>query len=135
MESKSYIITWYANALKIGSRIMALGICEKTGCVSHIAVYQPNKPITEQYLKTLIIHNVYADDHECEDGKFCLNVDCPLNKASLAYWRKTYGIRTAEDLKLLHTRMEEVKVELKLKVLEDHQQCCFEKAPMVIKRS
>jgi hypothetical protein len=132
-DNTKYIITWYINVLKIGTRRLALGICEKTGCVSHVAVCHPDKPATMESLKPFIVHDVYVDGG-CEDARFCIDVECPYNKADLAYWKK-YGLRTTSDLQIMRAKMEAVKDELKLKVLEQNRQCQYDKAPMVIRRT
>jgi hypothetical protein len=130
---KKYSVTWYLNVAKIGKSVVALGICEKTKCVSHIAIYQPNKPIGKQFLKTLIIQDVLANG-ECEDGHFCLNLECPLNGTDLTYWKK-FGVKTEDDLRKLHKVIEQVKVKLNLKVEEHGKQCYFEKPPLRLRKT
>ena len=133
MTVKKYTVTWYTNAVKIGKSVMALGLCEKTGNVSFIAAYRLNKPIGEEFLKTLILQDVYAND-SCEDGRFCINVECPLNKPDYDYWKK-YAVQSLQELQRLHQRMEEVKNKLDLKVTKHGQQHHFTKTPLKYKKT
>jgi glutaredoxin len=119
-KSKSYIITWYCNAVKIGRSSLNVAVCEKTGCVSHLST---------SGLNPIMVHNVYVSEDGCQDGEFCVNVDCPLCKKDLHYWR-THGIETVEDLQKLHTEMEKIREELQLQVKDRGMASHYEKAPI-----
>jgi hypothetical protein len=84
----------------------------------------------------LIVHDVFADriSQTCEDGKCCLDISCPYNKADPKLMKK-YGIRNRQDLENVHRTAERLKLKGELKTGELHSQIYYEKAPIVVKKA
>ena len=127
-------VTWFCNAVKPSKRsrtIIDLGYCSYGEGVAFIAVYDPNKPITSQALKPMIIHDVFIQVEKklCEDALWCINLTCPLNKAEPRYF-KHYGAKTRVALEKLHAVLEDVQRELKLHEGPLGVLTCYKKTPI-----
>lgn len=57
-----------------------IGICHKTKQIRGLGTT----------LDSLIVRNVYVDEKTCEDGYYCLDFSCPLNKASVVSLKRQY---------------------------------------------
>ena len=132
MGIKRACVTWYDNAVRLGKRVLALGYCEHGKGVAFISVYYPDKPITEEWLKLLVIRDVLFDDKGCNDAKWCFNLKCPLNRAELKHFRK-YGFSSLEQLKSFHETLEDAAKKLKLEPRGSTVQV-FKHAPLRLKR-
>ena len=130
--SSPQAVTWYVNCLRFredGSAV-SLGICGYSNKVAHIAVFDPDKPANAEVLKTMIIRDVFVvPGVDCEDGRYCVNTDCPLNRASISFFRK-YGIRSKGELERLHELVEDARAKLNLKSLESGG-CFFYERPLL----
>ena len=116
MDYEKYPITWYVNVIRLGKRgrkYLSLAICGYSKKVSRLAVINPQRPIGHEFLKVLLVRDVIISKNECEDAKYCLDLSCPHNKASIKYFKK-YGVKTEEDLKEFHQKMEEIREKLNL---------------------
>lgn len=135
MTVQRCVITWYCQAVKLSKRssqVISFGICSYQNNVAFIAIYNPHATMNEESLKPLIIHDVYVEDGECEDACHCLNVDCPLNKADLDYFKRKLGVRSDKKLQDLHILFEQIKRDLKLTVRPLGENAIFEKPPIYI---
>lgn len=94
-------ITWFSNAAKIGKTAVSLGYCSFGRGVALATPYNCS------LLYTLLIHDVYYNDLECEDEKWCFNLKCPLNKAETKYFAK-YGLKSFSEVKNAHSIFEEI---------------------------
>jgi len=129
-------VTWFCNAVKTSKRsrtIIDLGFCNYGSGVAFIAVYNPNKPITEQFLKTMVIKDVFINVEKkiCEDCAWCINLSCPLNKAEVQHFKR-YGANTRKAVEKLHVLLENIKKELKLEPKPIGTLACYEKTPIYI---
>jgi hypothetical protein len=127
-------VTWFCNAVKTSKRsrtIIDLGFCSQGSGVAFIAVYDPNKPITEQFLKTIVIKDIFinVEKKTCEDAKWCINLSCPLNKAEVRHF-KQYGANTRKAVEKLHVLLENIKKELKLEPKSIGTLVHYEKTPI-----
>ncbi|MEM3770676.1 MAG: hypothetical protein QXG76_05790 [Candidatus Bathyarchaeia archaeon] len=130
-------VTWFDNAVKIGrKRVLALGFCGYGGGVAFIAVYNPNEPITQEWLKLIAVKDVlygkWKGEDGCDDSQWCLNLKCPYNRAELKHFKK-YGVQSVEDLKRLHGFLEECAGKLGLES-QGSVVLSFEKPPLKLKR-
>lgn len=125
-------VTWYCSAVKVGRHVLSFGYCSKGQGVAFVAFYRPDKPISEESLKPLIVRDVYCSNHRCDDAAWCWNLKCPLNKAQIQHFRR-YGVKTVEDLKRVHCFLEEAAAKLGC---QDRGQIvlCYEKPPLKIRR-
>ena len=131
-DAGRYTITWHCGVAKIeGLReVISLGVCEYSGGVAFIAVYDPNRPVTSEFLKTITIHDIYIENGICSDGRFCMNLSCPYNRADIGYFKKKYGL-TRKMLEKLHKIFENIREDLNLEVKE-HGMAVYYKKPAVI---
>ena len=67
-----------------------LGICGYSGRVFKVA--------STESLTTLIVHDIFINDHTqeggCEEGKRCLDFNCPKNRTTWESFRKAHSIRS-----------------------------------------
>ncbi|MEM3443125.1 MAG: hypothetical protein QXM86_04640, partial [Candidatus Bathyarchaeia archaeon] len=80
-EAKKFCVSWFDNAVKLHRRVLALGFCSYGKGVAFIAVYNPNEPITQEWLKIVAVRTVLVKGEGCHDARWCLNLKCPFNKA------------------------------------------------------
>jgi len=111
-------ITWFDNVVDLGrGYVMALGLCEYSKGVAFIAVYNPNKPIDDEFLKLLVVKDVlygeWKGKDSCDDAEWCLNLKCPYNKARAKRFAK-YGVKNKKMLERLHRLAEDAKEKLNL---------------------
>jgi len=113
---KRFIITWYLDAVRLGNsrKTTSFALCEKNGHIARIML----TPIDY-----IVIKDVYVNG-DCEDGKWCFDLDCPHCKPDLKYLRKM-GIKSQEQLVEVHKRFERIREELKLTVKEHGVVCEF----------
>lgn len=130
---KRACITWFDNAVRLGKkRVLALGYCEYGKGVAFISVYYPDEPITQEFLKVLVIRDVFYDEKGCDDAKWCFNLKCPLNRAELKHFRK-YGFSSLEQLRDFHQVLEDVAEKLRLEPKGSTVQL-FRRPPLRLKR-
>jgi len=130
------VVTWFMNAVKPSKRSrrhIALGLCSYGKGVAFIAMYNPNKPITMEFLRTMMVKDVFIDVKRktCGDAKWCLNLKCPLNKAEIKHFRK-YGLKNKKELQVMHNLFENIKRDLKLENKEVNIQVYFKKPPVYL---
>jgi len=136
MDYQKYPITWYVDIIRLGKRgrkYLSLGICGYSKKVSHLAVINPNKPIGQEFLKVLVVRDVIISNNECEDARYCINLSCPYNKASIEYFKK-YGAKTKEDVKKLHEKVEEFREKLNLEPKPLGTLVHFEEPAMIMEK-
>jgi hypothetical protein len=117
---KHYPVTWFSNVIKVSKGYnLSLGLCGYSKGVAFIAFYNPKKPITTEFLKTIIIRDVIVDVKKgiCDDADWCFNLNCPLNHAQLQHFKK-YGIKNREHLERFQNVLEEAVKKLGLKPQE-----------------
>jgi len=132
---KRYVVTWYCNGVKpsrSSRHVIDLALCGYSGGVAFFAVYDPHAPLTEEVLKPLIITDVIIGGDVCEDGRWCLNLDCPLNRADMRYFRK-HGVKNRKALENLHAVFERIRRELGLKIGKPGHLKVFEKPVVYLK--
>ena len=125
-----YVVTWHCGIVKTNKKhktSLSLGICGYSNKVCSIAVYNINAPMDNEFLKTLLIKDVYVGE-TCEDAPYCLNLDCPKNKAVLSQFKK-YRFKTRQHLINAHIMVEKFREELDLKTAE-HGQILFYEKPL-----
>jgi len=130
-------VTWFDNAVKVGkNRVLALGYCGYGRGIAFISCYNPNEPITQEWLKLIIIRDVlygrWHGEDGCDDAKWCVNLKCPYNRAEVKHFKK-YGLRSIEDLKKLHAFLEDCCQKLKL-ASQGSVIVAYKKPPLVLKR-
>ena len=130
-------VTWFMNAVKPSKRSrrrIGLGLCSYGRGVAFIAIYDPNKPVTAEFLRTMVVRDVFIDVKRklCEDSRWCLNLKCPLNKAEVKHFRR-YGIRNKKELHIMHSLFENIKCDLKLETKELGLVVRYEKPPVYLK--
>jgi len=130
------VVTWFGNVIKTSKKsrtVIDLGLCSYGGGIAFIAVYNPNAPMTQEFLRTMVIHDVYFDvaRKSCEDGKWCLNLKCRLNSAQVDYFRK-YGVRNRLQLEKVHELLENVKSDLKLENKQPGFAVRYKKSPVYL---
>lgn len=127
-------ITWHINAIRVGRRgrnFISLAICEKTGRAAFFAIFDPNKPATQEALKTLLIKDIYADQNGCEDGVRCLDLDCQHNKAKHGNFRQ-YKVDTKEKLRNLSKHIQSFRSDLDLHIDPNGGNYYYEKPIFII---
>jgi hypothetical protein len=120
-----YAVTWHVDAVKFGRSKMSLGICAKTGGVAFAA---------SDLLHPLIVQDVLTNKIGCDDAKWCLDIDCPYNKAEPIRMRH-YGIRNRHELENVHRRLEEWISKAELKPQELHTQILHKEPAIIIKKA
>jgi hypothetical protein len=127
-----HVVTWHIGVVKMRKRhksSLSIAICGYSGKVCNIAIHNPNETApTDETLKPLIIKDVYVGQ-ECEDAPYCINLDCPKNKAQLSHFRQRYGFKTRQQLINAHNMVEKFREELDLKIAE-HGQILYYKKPL-----
>lgn len=138
-EQCRYIITWHVAVIRInprGRNFISLGICEHTQRTAFIAIFNPNKPATQEVLKTLLVKDVYAGQNGCEDGTRCLDLKCPFNKTTPKTF-KEYGVNTTEKLENLSRHIEEFRSQLDpfdIKIGAENEVYYYKEPMLIIKR-
>lgn len=130
-------VTWFDNAVKIRrSRVLALGYCGFGKGIAFIAVYNSNKFVTQEWLKIIAVKDVlygrWRGEDGCDDGRWCLNLKCPYNKAELKHFRK-YGVKNFEMLQKLHAFLEDCSKKLNLES-KGSVVLSYDKPPLRLKR-
>mgnify|MGYP000338939341 CR=1 FL=1 len=116
--NKKYPITWYKNVIKVTEKLVIdLGICGYSGKVAFIDVRKGVK-LTKEDLEYVAITDISIEDSKCLGGKYCFDIDCPLNEASINYFTEYYGIKTIDRLEEIHRLLEEAREKLDLKPME-----------------
>ena len=130
MKENKSIITWYLNTVKLDKNItLDVGYCQFGSGIAFININNPNSNVTMESLSPLIIHDVYISHRECEEGKRCFNLKCPLNEAQILHFKK-YGITNRKMLRNIHSFLKNVNAKLDLKTLEFGIISKFEKPPL-----
>ena len=127
-------ITWFRHVAKPSRRsryVIDLALCGHGKGIAFMAIYKPHNPATMEALKPLTIHDVIIDNNECSDKQWCLNLDCSLNEAKLAYFKKK-GISSQRKLVQIHEVFEKIKRDLKLQKGELGVLQFFEKPPVYL---
>lgn len=121
MEMKTYVITWYCNAVKPSKRskyVLDLGYCEFGKEIAFVTLpHKKDAPMNMNTIKPFMIRDVIVGDGVCEDAKWCLNLSCSLNKADLDYWRKRKVLKKKEGIEVLqkfHSNLQKFSSELEL---------------------
>jgi hypothetical protein len=123
-----YVVTWHVGAVKTSKRTklcLSLAICEYSKGVCFIAVHNPATITTQDALKPLIIHDVYVGK-QCEDSAWCLNIDCPKNRAIIEALKDS-GIETQKHLENTHKNLEIIRQQMNLKNAEYGEIIYYEK--------
>ena len=135
-KSNRYSITWYCNIAKpskYSGRSIDVAVCEYSDGVAFIVVHKPSGPPTIEALNPFIIYDVTVTDKICSDGKWCLNLDCPLNKADMEHFRKR-GLPSRSKLAEAHETLEKIKKQLNLKITESGGMIVYKKPPVYIQK-
>jgi hypothetical protein len=136
-EPHRYIITWHVAVVRIGARgrnFISLGICEHTQRTAFIAIFNPDNAATQEALKTLIVKDVYAGTNGCEDGHYCLDLKCSLNKTTAKTFKEYKEVDTDKKLQGLSRHIEEFRSQLGLHTGEEGVAVYYEKPALIIKR-
>ena len=105
-----YPIHWFLNAFSIQldnqkRRKFHVGYCIHGKGIAYLDM--------ENGIKSLIIHDVFADASNCEDGDCCLNLSCPANKVQIRHF-KQFQIKNHAELEKLHRKLQKWGKMLKL---------------------
>lgn len=122
---KRYIVTWHCDVIKLGKKKTNLGICSKTGGVAFAC---------SDYLQPLVIQDIKTSDSGCDDEKWCLDIDCPHNKADPKYF-KNYGIKTHHELENVHRHLEEWTRQAELKNAEPNVTLLYKEPAINVKKA
>ena len=128
-KKDNYPITWHVNALKLSrysKRTLCIGICGYASSVYSIAVSGAKGASFDEVLKVYIILDVYVTEKACENARYCLNVDCPMNKVNPANFRK-YGCKTIKDIREWHKALDGYAKDLGLKCLSEGSTLIYKK--------
>jgi hypothetical protein len=137
LESERYNITWHTAVIRLGQRginFISLGLCEHTQRTAFVAIFNPDKPATQEALRTLLVKDVYAGQNGCEDGTRCLDLNCPMNKAKPENF-KQYKIDTTEKLSNFSKNMQKFRSDLKLQINPKGGNYYYEKPLLIIKKN
>ncbi|KON33092.1 MAG: hypothetical protein AC479_05715 [miscellaneous Crenarchaeota group-6 archaeon AD8-1] len=133
---KKYVITWHCGVIGLPLKNInkiSIGICEYSDGVAFIATFDPNKNTFDQdILKVMCIHDIYVTKNSCEEGKYCINLSCPLNKADPLNF-KEYGEISKEEFLEIHNTLEKIKDEYNLSIEKIHYVVNYDK-PIVMFR-
>lgn len=94
-RSENYPIMWVKAKFAHGKRPFFVAYCGKTRHAIKIST---------NVLTVLIVQDFYVTGKECEEGKRCLNFDCPLNKATDASLHEAWGMKRRRDQNLMNTK-------------------------------
>lgn len=85
--TEKYQIRWLSNAVEyVGDKTKLaahLGICEKNRRV--VFIYYCVGGVEE--LAPLWLHDTFVEDGRCEDGAWCLCLDCPHNRTTFTSYK------------------------------------------------
>jgi hypothetical protein len=123
-----YTIGWLVDCLQFNRKTkLSIGFCEKTKRIVFIR-QNVSKSMMGQ-LTVLAITDVYADDEGCEDGKFCMDLDCEHNKANLDAIREHARMRF-ESLEVMREFMKRLYIPEMLQMARfDGNVIFYEKPP------
>ena len=130
-KMRGYTVTWYCNAVRVSKITLDLGYCEYGRGVAFIVVKQKNVSSFD-IVKPFVVIDVIVDESGCSDAEWCFNLKCPLNKANLRHFKK-YGVRTMNDLKIMHERLEEIARNLGFRARRRGICVFYEKPPCTIR--
>ena len=128
MKNKVVDITWFVNVIKADNDKFGLGYCKHGKGIAFVAVNDDLAPF--------LIDNVRVSDEGCSGARWCLNLKCPLNKVNVKNYQKL-GMQTLDDIKALHSRLEELEKMLKdygLGFEEYKGEICVFKEPIIVMR-
>lgn len=106
MEARKYKIRWVVNAIRLGKRgkrSINLGFCEKDKKVAFISILGVEN--IYEFAKPFVVGDVYVNK-ECEDGKYCWNLECPYNRATRETLKKY--LRKNETLESVARKLQEI---------------------------
>lgn len=107
MEWKEYKIRWIVNIVQIGERgkrSISLGFCEKQKKVAFISILGVEN--AAEFVKPFIIRDVYVND-QCEDARYCWNLECLHNRATPKTLQKYLGKNCdSQTFKLVSDRLQ-----------------------------
>lgn len=136
-ETKKFKVQWIINAVRLGKtskRTLSLGFCAKTKKLAYVSIID-SKRMTIEGLKPLIVRDVYVSETECEDAKFCWNLECPLNNATPQTLKKYLGKCTQKEFEHVSKKLQEFAEHFVKDInWNEDQQIFFEKPPLVIER-
>lgn len=106
---KRYTVHWYVNIAEVEGckRLLHVGVCSEGKAIAFLA---------DDCLKPLMIGSGVIDSDGCQDGKWCLAVKCPHNRARLPL--KEYGIADRTQLDDLAAFLERMYADCELKPSE-----------------
>jgi len=100
LNQKSYPVHWYIRAFTIKDgdkkQTFNMGYCTYGKGVAFLD--------SANGIECLVVHDVIVLENKCEDGKWCLNISCPANKAEI-YRLKRYQIESAAELKRFYSKL------------------------------
>jgi len=129
MEARKYKIRWIVNAVRLGKRgkrSINLGFCEKDKKVAFASLLGVAN--VYEFAKPFVVGDVYVNK-ECEDGKYCWNLECPHNRATPETLKKYVGKKCdPETFKIIADRLQEFGEQLIYKIdwNEEGQIICTE---------
>jgi len=134
MEARKYKIRWIVNAVqlgKTGKRSINLGFCEKDKKVAFISILGVEN--VHEFAKPFVVGDVYVNK-ECEDGKYCWNLECPHNRATPETLRKYVGTKCdSKTFKTISDRLQEFGEHFISNIDWDEEgPIVYDKAPVIL---
>lgn len=134
MEATRYKVRWIVNAVRLGKRgkrSINLGFCEKDKKVAFISILGVEN--VHEFVKPFIVVDVYVNK-ECEDGRYCWNLECPYNRATLGTLKKYIGKKCdSKTFNTISDRLQEFGQYFISKIdWNEEGQIIYDKAPLVL---
>jgi hypothetical protein len=124
-------ITWYINAVRLRRGCtMSLGYCGKGMGVAFIAIHRRGHSSWDD-VKPYIVQDTYWSRGKCEDGEWCLNLKCQMNRADIKHLKQY--VEDFEWLRRIHEWLEKIAEELKLEGKSVGMMCRYKRPPITVK--
>ena len=117
--TQNYKTRWILDVLKLKKHrdakktknTLSIGVCNRTGNVSFVALYDPVHRVSLEPLKDSVV----IESGTCKDAAFCLNLDCSLNQALHKNFKR-YGVNSANGLAMFHNKIEREKIVIEKRI-------------------
>lgn len=131
IKVERYRIRWIVNAVRLGKRgkrSINLGFCKKDKKVAFISILGVEN--VYEFAKPFVVGDVYVNQ-ECEDGKYCWNVECPHNRATPKTLKKY--LRKNETLESVAKKLQELGEHFINKIdWNEEGALVYNKAPIIL---